>query len=756
VSSVGDLPAGLALFPATKFAGPPTRAEYIARRRCLARLEGPPRPDHVLICAPAGSGKSTLAAQAIDRSARRAWVSLAPEDDEPGQLFGALVLGLRHAIPGFGEPALVALRSGAEVRMVVGSICDELLELEEDVAVVLDDVHVIHSEECWEGVAALLEYAPPNTRLVLCSRRMPPFGVERLEVRGKLATLRAADLRFDEDETREFLSDRLDLELNTEQFRELYDRTDGWAAGLYLASLSLHGGVPIDELIDAIDAGDRRITGYFVAEALRSEDPKRLEFLERVAVLGRFTAALCDAVLGRADSASMIAELERSNLFVIPLDATGTSFRLHHLFAELLERRLSDREPDTFTQLHAAAGAWHRDHGELPEAIEHLLSARCHDAAAELIARSHAAYTTISRRGAVTARWLARLPTGVIERSVPLSIVSAWVAAVNGRRAEVEEHLAHACELPWEGRLPDGSVSPQAQAALLRASVPFGDAGAALRHAREAASLANPSSPWWPLIEQVVGLWQYVKEGPSEEAADWLLRASRDGAMSPMVITRVLAPAQAAGVVLELGRPEQAAELCAQSAELHGALRPAMVTAAHAYSFRARVLRHLGRLEEAELEARAGLRHVSGLPEDADPNFAIPVAQIEAARVLIATGALGDAHEHLMAARARLERAKDPGHISDWLAAAEGALVAAGERPPGTVSLGRGASLDLSERELAVLRMLAGPLSLREIGSELFISHNTIKTHVRSIYRKLDVDGRADAVRLARLMAVIP
>jgi LuxR family transcriptional regulator, maltose regulon positive regulatory protein len=749
---------GLAPFPATKFVRPRSRPEHIERRRCLRALGGLPRPHHVLICGPAGAGKSTLAGQLSATVPVGAWVSLAPADNDPGQLFGAMIFGLRCVLPEFGEPALTALRDGADLRVVLQRTCDELLAIDEDVVVVLDDFHQITSKHCIEGIEALLEYAPRNVRFVVCTRTMPPIDVTRLEVSGQLGVVRAEDTRFDVGEIRTFLVDNLGLQLTDAELEQLQARTDGWAAGLYIASLSLHGGSAVAELMKALDAGERRITAYFSSETLAHEEPEALALLETLAVLGRFTAPLCDAVLQRDDSAARIAALERANMFVIPEDATGTSFRLHHLFANVLERRLATRFPLEAERLHRDAAAWLVDQGQAPEAIEHLLAAGAYEEGAHLISLSHGAYANVSRRGGATAGWLAQLPARIAWESVPMSIVAAHVAAVNGREAEMQAHATRAVTLPWAGRMPDGAASPEAQVALLRAVNPFGDVPAALTHAREAARLDDEQSPWWPLIEHLVGIWLYRNEGPSEEVVDWLIRATRDTDGSPMLVSFIVAPAEVACVLLDLGRRAEAQEFLALAQARHAATESATVSCAHAWTFRARALRRLGRVAEAQAEIEAGLAHLDGLPPEADPNFVVVQLEAEAALVAAAGGRREVGLEHLARARQALARIRDPARIANHVEEAAGALgvelpVSAG---PGAGSLADASGAELSERELTVLRMLAGPLSLREIGSELFISRNTIKTHVNAIYRKLGVVSRVDAVAAARARLLIP
>jgi LuxR family maltose regulon positive regulatory protein len=749
-----ELPLALDALPATKFTVPRPRPEHITRSRCLALLDGPPSPHHVLICATAGAGKTTLAAQIAREGPRAAWVSLAPTDDTAPAVLGSIILGLRRAIPAFGQDGMIALLNGAPIDEVVRSVCNELLLLGRPLVLVLDDLHHVSAAECTTALQALLAYAPPCTRIVLTSRHVPELSVERLHVEGKLALLGTRDLRFDAQEVDWFLSDRLRLRLSPSELDQLQEILDGWAAGLYMASLSLRRGITVGELVDALDTVDGQLSDYLVAEALAHMEAPRVAFLEQLAVLGRFSAELCADVLERPAARLEIAELERANLFVIAEDASATWFRLHALFAAVLRRRGMERDPQMVPRLHEKAADWHRRHGNVAPAIDHLLAAGRYPEAAKLIFVERTTYARLSAQPAAQ-RWLLRFRPTVVAASPPLSLIAAWVAAGAGRRQEMDEHLERACSQRWRGELPDGSASPEAHAALLRASAPFGDASRALSQACLAARLERPRSPWWARIEYLVGLWTYLVDGPGESALSWLLAAGRDAVLVPASPAFVLAPAVAASVLLDLGRAAEGEELLAISLGRHGASDPPLVGAASAHAFRARVLRRLHRFIHAEREIEAGLRATRGLRHGVDPTFNLSLLRIEATLVAVEVGALREAHEHLAVARASLAGATDPGLVGVWLADAELAVTdhAGAEAAPLDDA---GWDAALSDREVSVLRMLAGPLTLGEIGDELRLSRNTIKAHATSIYRKLDVTGRPHAVAMGRRLSLIP
>jgi LuxR family maltose regulon positive regulatory protein len=732
-----------ALFPTTKFMAPPARREHVPRTRLLAELDGPAGAQHLLISAPAGAGKTTLAAQWAASARRAAWVSLDEEDDEPRRFLTAVIEGIRTVVPGYGDIPLGTLVAGGELRGVLVRLVDELAAVPGEVAAVLDDLHLIRREECLDSLGWMVERAPPNARFVLCTRRDPPLALERLVGRGHLVLVRGPALYFDAEEVDCFVRTKLALDLAPTELAELGERTEGWPAGLYLASLALRSGVPAAELVDHL-ARDRRIAGYLASEALRHTDPAQLEFLESAAVLGRFSAPLCDDVLQRDDAARMLAELERSNLFVIPLGATGEWFRLHQLFGELLARRLAERDPAAVTRLHERAGAWHRERGSVPEAIHHLLAAGRADEAATLIETHHLHYLTGSPLGQVVGGWLADLPVPTILRSPALLLIGAAVAGLQGRREEMEKAIRLALSLPDAGPLPDGSRSAEAEAAVIRGVLVFGDLERGLEQARHALAVESEASPWWPLIVSSLGRWLLYTEGATDEALALLERAvTLTGTPEEMLPTHLNAPALVGVARLERGEHDGADAAVREAQRRRRAIGAAPIPqAALGWAATARVQREHDRLDDAAREAEAAVRAVEDLPPDADPAFLALPCFLELANVRARQGDASGAREQLDRARERLAAAPSPGRFPEWLRAAAPREAVAGD--------------ELSERELAVLQLLPGPLTLREIGRELFVSHNTVKSHTRTIYAKLGAKSRAEAVAAARAAGLLP
>jgi LuxR family maltose regulon positive regulatory protein len=498
-------------------------------------------------------------------------------------------------------------------------------------------------------------------------------------------------------------------------------------------------------VIVGLGPGDQRVQEYVESEILHELDRDHLRFLGTIAMLERFSAELCDAVLERSDSRAVLEQLERSNLFVIPLDRTGTWFRLHHFFAALLRER--HRPPDLET-VYARAAAWHRHRGELPEAIRYLVAAGQPEQAAALMSVTYPLYVNRSRLGGTLRRWLSMLPPALVEHSPALCLMSAWVAGFNGGGPELERWLKQAERLPHEGPLPDGSASAAAQAALIRSVFCAGDLAAGRRFAHEAASLDVPESPWWPVSRALEGIWGFLTDGATDDVLAILEEAAPLAAAAGQDIVAATAYGDAAVLLLERGAArsaEVAADRCAELRERSGIGR--LPQAAATWWTPSRVHLAVGRVEEARRQAEAGVELVRHIPPTGDSILLAPPCFIQLARVRLADCDLDGARAALGEARGRLALASEPGVIAAWLEDVE-TLVR--DR-----ALSQAHADHLTERELAVLGMLAGSATLRDIASELAVSHNTIKSHAKAIYAKLDVPGRTEAVRRAQQLGLI-
>ena len=311
---------------------------------------------------------------------------------------------------------------------------------------VLDDYHLIESRAVHASVTFLLDHLPPRLHFVLSSRADPPLALARLRGRGQLAELRAADLRFTIEEAAALLRDAVgpDLSLPDTTVATLADRTEGWAAGLQLAALSLRGRPDVAAFLEAFSGSHRYILDYLTEEVLERQPESLRTFLLETSVLERLSGPLCDAVTGRSDSQQMLEEVERANLFLVPMDEVRGWWRYHLLFADLLRARLQQGQPARFSELHRSAAAWCEEHALTDDAVRHARAAGDAGLAARLIER-HADELLLRGEGATVERWLAALP-GEIVHSRPRLLLAQVVLALQGGQVAAVDGLLDAAE----------------------------------------------------------------------------------------------------------------------------------------------------------------------------------------------------------------------------------------------------------------------------------------------------------------------
>ena len=319
-----------------------------------------------------------------------------------------------------------------------------------------------------------------------------------LRAHGELMELRIGDLRFTPGETDEFLNGRLGLGLGPGDVGALFERTEGWPAGLYLTALSLSRNTDRHDFVTRFGASPgRHVIDFLEAEVLQAHDPPMQALMLRSSILGRLCGPLCDAVLEQQHSAAMLDELSRTNLFVLPLDGSGGWYRFHPLFAQLLRVELERRDPAVVPVLHRRAYSWHRDHGTAGQAIHHAIEAGEYEAAAELVEASWGKYGNNRGYGTVLA-WLGRFPREILGGDVRLLLIEAWMLSWAARREDAARAIARVERLgePGPGPLPDGFSSVEASLTMLHAAFPWGDIGTQLTYGRRAAELEGPGSPW--------------------------------------------------------------------------------------------------------------------------------------------------------------------------------------------------------------------------------------------------------------------
>ena len=566
-----------------------------------------------------------------------------------------------------------------------------------------------------------------------------------MRARGELAELRVPDLQFSDEEASELLNGSMGLELAADDVERLAERTEGWAAGLYLAGLSLRGRQDPSAFIASFHGDNRHVADYLATEVLARQPDTIRTFLLRTSVLERLSGPLCDAVLQTEGSAQVLGELERSNLFLIPLDDQRRWYRYHHLFAQLLGLELGHRERGLLPVLHRRAAAWHRQAGNLDQAVHHAGAAGDFTEAAAMIARHWLGYWRRGRQATV-ARWLDGLPEEAILADPPVAYVAAWIGGFSGASKQETEYWLGAVDPDgYEGGLPDGVSSLAFGANLARAALVFDDLGRSVSAARRALELAGPDSlPFWWMAQSALGHALYLS-GRADETRPQLEELVRRVPAAAQPVAVVLALAVLSLLAGDEGDDRTAMALArraAATADTQGLGAEPMCGIA--YAALGRALARQGELAEAEVQLSRALEPVGIDSMLVQRAFALLLL----APVRRGRGDLPGARAQVEQARRLIERSADPGSLPALLDRTEQALASTPRRRTEVEA-------DLTERELAVLRLLPARLSNREIGRELYVSVNTVRSHVQAIYRKLGVGARAEAVARARELGLL-
>jgi LuxR family transcriptional regulator, maltose regulon positive regulatory protein len=429
---------------ATKLHVPRLRPGFVPRPRLLERLSAGTASGLTLVCAPAGFGKTSLLGEWA-RSSRQpiAWLSLDQGDSDPARFWRYVAAALDGLRPGIARRVAALLHGPQEppLEAVLTVVVNELAADARQVVLILDDYHLIDDPAVHGSLAMLLERPPPPLRLVVASRADPPLPLARLRASGQLSEVRERDLRFTATETAALLREAIGLDLPADSLAALEARTEGWVAGLQLAAVSLQGHTDPAGFVASFSGSHRFVLDYLTEEILARQPEPLVRFLLETSVLQRLSGPLCDAVCGRGDSQRLLEQIERANLFLVPLDDQRRWWRYHHLFADLLQARLQQANPERVAELHRAAAAWFEAHGLGDDAIAHALAAGDPEWAARLIERHLEEQILRRSEGATMARWLASLPAAVVRSRPRLCFGQALTALLRGRADEAESLL---------------------------------------------------------------------------------------------------------------------------------------------------------------------------------------------------------------------------------------------------------------------------------------------------------------------------
>ena len=449
---------------ATRLHVPRTRPGLVARPRLADRLTEGLQDGLTVVCAPAGFGKTALLADWARRSGRAVgWLSLDVADNDPVRFWLDVAAALEAVGEGICRRLAMLLRPPPRsFEAVVATLVNELAAAPAELMLVLDDYHLVESQAVHRSLSLLLEHLPAGLRVAIASRSDPPLPLARLRARGELVELRAAELRFTQEEAAVLLRQAVGHDLPDGAVAVLAARTEGWAAGLQLAALSLRDREDVTGFVASFSGDHRYVLDYLAEEVLERQPEQVRTFLLETSVLERLCGPLCDAVTGGSSGQRLLETIERANLFLVPLDEVRRWWRYHHLFADLLRVRLAQEQPGRLPALHRAAAAWLESHGLVEDAIRHTLAAGDTTGAAQLAERNiepmlgrgetarwratrlaprQDAAALVGDEGAAVNAWLAALPAELVQSRPRLCAVRAIQAAIAGQAGELQHWL---------------------------------------------------------------------------------------------------------------------------------------------------------------------------------------------------------------------------------------------------------------------------------------------------------------------------
>ncbi len=561
----------------TKLHIPHRRPDMVARSLLIERLNDNLQRKLTLITAPAGYGKTNLAAewvQAIqtedNADHRITWLSLNEADSEPIRFLSYVITALQQVAPeiGVGAPGLFEMAQSPPINVVLNELINDMAGLDYHVMLVLDDYHVISHPEIHEALRYLVEHQPHQMHLVITSREDPPLPLPRLRARGEMAEIRMHDLRFSLDETTQFFSHSMKLDLESAVISVLEAQTEGWIAGLQLAGLVLKNQPDRQAFVDTFSGSHRYVLDYLADEVLQSQDEEVRRFLTQTSILKQFNIDVCQAITGNPNSQFILEQLEQTNMFVVPLDHERVWYRYHRLFADFLLTELSKAEA---SELYKRAAAWHEANGMVTEAVAYALDSTDSDLMADMADRALRQETIWSSGNLVLySSWLEKLPAQVLANRPHLSLNAAFVLYLSGRFDDALQLIALA-----ETDLATQPTSPETENLLALVVLYRGSIVAVRGDVEQAIELITFAQSRLPRADHMaharahfsLGV-AYENSGQADDAAKNFLRASEKALSAGVLHLAVHARCSAAQVLIELGRLNLAEQACHTAIDL--------------------------------------------------------------------------------------------------------------------------------------------------------------------------------------------
>lgn len=687
------------------------------------------------VTAPAGYGKSTLLAEWAAVETRTVeWLSLARSDDDPATLMTLLASAHARVTPGSGD--LVAAVSGSGISILSRAaprLASAFASSPAPFVLMIDDLHELQTPACHDALEVVFSGIPQGSQVVAASR-FEQHHLPRLRASGDGLGIGPKDLALDATGAERIFADA-GLHISRELASSLIERTEGWAAGLYLASLVARD----TGHASAISGDDRYVADYLYRESLRKLPEETQRFLRRTAILDQLCAPLCDAVLGGSGAQARLESLEASSLFLIPLDRRRDWYRYHALYREFLLTELRRVEPDVATELHVRAADWYEAHGSPVTAVEHLLKSNEKGRAIDAVA-TLSIPTYQSGQLSTVARWYAELGESVTQREPALAPQYGWLLALTGQATELERLADSIDTAPLDGASEGAGVSFTAAWAMVRSVMCAGGPEQAMNDASFAMAEVPAEDPW-----RDTALWAYAEAhlliGDSDGAADLFGEASSLAAARSNSDLHTLSESVLAILAMDAGRWSEAAP------RLERAL--AVIDSNHmddysmsvlTFAGLARLALHRGDRREAERQLARAMRARPTL------TWALPALavrpRLQLARVYASIADRTSARHLLREIENIMLRRPALGALAQEVADFRHAFAS-------SVDPGQPGTAPLTPAELRLLPYLQTHLTLREISERLFVSRSTVGTEVGAIYRKLGVSKRSAAVERA-------
>jgi len=709
-------------------------SHLLPRMRLVEGLKAASSARVVVLEAPAGYSKTTTLQLWEEADARPfPWVQCEARLNDPALLLEILVDALE--VTGLDPEAVEALSSPTpDLSLLLERVGDAIAGLDPFV-LVFDDAHLLESDAAWQVIYSTILALPAGSQVAVASRTHPGLPVGRLRARAELYEVGMGDLAMTRHESHELLAG-ISPGLG-ERADEIREKTEGWPAALYLAGLALRQGAETRPETIGFGGGDRVLVEYFREEIFQDMPEDDARFLCRTSILSELSGPLCDAVAGQTDSLAMLDRLARQNALIVPLDRDNTRFRYHHLFQGMLRHELALREAGLEPELHHRAAVWLAANGDIPRAIDHAIASGDFELAGACIWLD---LPEILGRGRIATldRWFGAIGDDRIARIPALILSRAHREIAMGRGDESYYWLSVAEREIGEDSPAYGDLF------ALRATIgPDGPAGM-IKDGRKAAELVSPSSPWQVPAKLYEGVGLFLAEEGS--AVPLLRETAREAALVSPII-QVMAHAQLALADLDRGWIDEAYGHAARARDQVercglGSLRVMTLI----YATLALVRAKQGRAEDAFRELETSQRIGEGLVDF------VPWHESELilcrCRTLLRIGQYDLAADQLQQAEAVVERIPDSPRLNRWLAECRESLhkVRGDEKRPG---------LNLTRAELRTLQYLPSHHSFRAIGEQVFLSQNTVKTQANSLYRKLGVNSRAEAVMEGRRLGLL-